>query len=206
MQIGEKIKMLMDEKGWTIYRLAKVTGCSQSTVARWVNGEGVPQKMTMVRIAEAFGVSVSYLQDEDAKTPATADDDGRYGLSRAYWEQIGKLFNTKLAAIQKAPAYLATEQTGLSEEEVDAFLNGAGYVTKAQIHAMSDRMGMKLEDVIGGLAESFDGSENADIAQEEWLLRVARTLPAEDRNRLADYAHILATSRGLPVEEPPTGD
>lgn len=70
----------------------------------------------------------------------------------------------------------------------------------------SNGVGTQGNGIIGGLANSFGGPEDADIAQEEWLLRVARTLPAEDRNRLADYAHILATSRGLPVEEPPTGD
>lgn len=108
MQIGEKIKMLMDEKGWTIYRLAKVTGYSQSTVARWVNGEGVPQKMTMVRIAEAFGVPVAYLQDENAKTPVTDSDDGRNSKvgQDAELEEINQM-------LQKSPAWLRDQVSSL---------------------------------------------------------------------------------------------
>lgn len=76
MQIGEKIKMLMDEKGWTIYRLAKVTGCSQSTVARWVNGEGIPQKQTIVRIAKVFGVSSEFLRDDDLEISSIQSHEG----------------------------------------------------------------------------------------------------------------------------------
>lgn len=113
------------------------------------------------------------------KAPPAGDGEGRYGLTPAEWKQIGHQFNTKVYSIGKVPGFLACESTGLTDGEVDEFLAGKRYVTKAQIHAMADRLGMKLEDVIMGYAVAFDGEEDEVIAAREWLRRAADQLSPE---------------------------
>jgi transcriptional regulator with XRE-family HTH domain len=195
VQFNEILFGLMQKNGYSNYKLAQMMDISQSTVAYWVDGKGMPQRSKRKQLAEIFGVSVDELMGK-TKPPAT-EGDGQYGLSKAQWKQIGHCFGSKLAEIKKAPAYLATDKTGLSEDEVDAFIRGERYVTKAQIHAMADRMGMELDDIIKGYSRYFEGEEDADIALEAQLLRVLRLLPDADKERLADYARILARSNGL---------
>ena len=63
----------MDERGYTNYRLAKLLDCSQSTVAHWLDGSTKPQRATMKRIAQQFGVSVESLSGKEK--PAAQGDE-----------------------------------------------------------------------------------------------------------------------------------
>ena len=68
MEFRQVLADLMEERGWTNYRLAKLLDCSQSTVSNWINGETMPQKKTLMRIADVFHVTVEELQGQ--KKPA----------------------------------------------------------------------------------------------------------------------------------------
>lgn len=64
---------LMENAGETPYQVAKATGVSQSTLSDWKTGKSVPRNPTMKKIADHFGVSVSYLKGESEQQEKPAD-------------------------------------------------------------------------------------------------------------------------------------
>ena len=62
MEFAKTLSSIMESKGITNYRIAKMIDVSQSTVAAWVSGTSTPRRSTMKQLAEALGVSVEYLQ------------------------------------------------------------------------------------------------------------------------------------------------
>lgn len=82
MNFHQRLVSLMDEYGYTNYRVAKLLDCHQSAVANWVSGKNIPQKHTIAKLANIFGVSVEYLKGEsddrgETKT-APVQPDKRY--------------------------------------------------------------------------------------------------------------------------------
>jgi transcriptional regulator with XRE-family HTH domain len=55
--IGERIRLLRLEKGWTQEVLADLLGVSRLAVARWETGERKPRKKYLDKLAEVLGVS-----------------------------------------------------------------------------------------------------------------------------------------------------
>lgn len=77
---------LMKERGITPYRVSADTGIPQSTLSGWKTFCRMPQRRTLKKIADYFGVSVEYLKGEtDEKKPGTLEGDG---LTQAEWEII----------------------------------------------------------------------------------------------------------------------
>ena len=60
----EKFNKLLQEKGLTAYKVAKDTGVSRSTLAAWKKNEYTPKLDKLQKLANYFGVSVSYLTGE----------------------------------------------------------------------------------------------------------------------------------------------
>ncbi len=65
--IGEKIAKLRKEKGLTQSRLAEMLNVSNKTISRWETGEGYPEISLLVPLANALGVSVDFLLNEEHK-------------------------------------------------------------------------------------------------------------------------------------------
>lgn len=55
MTIGERVKKLMEEKGWNQNDLAENSGVSITQINRLINGVGYPSLRTLERVAKAFG-------------------------------------------------------------------------------------------------------------------------------------------------------
>jgi len=64
---------LIEERGITMYRVAKETKIAQATLIDWKNGKYTPKLDKLQRIAEYFGVSVDYLMGKEK--PVTDDDE-----------------------------------------------------------------------------------------------------------------------------------
>ena len=63
------LEQLLKSHGLTVYRLAKETGISPTTFSEWKSGRSIPKADKMKRIADYFGVSLSYmLGDEEEST------------------------------------------------------------------------------------------------------------------------------------------
>ena len=66
LDVNQRIRKLMDERGWTEYKLAKVSDLSQSTISNLFNRNTVPSITTLEAICQGFGVSLSqFFAEED---------------------------------------------------------------------------------------------------------------------------------------------
>jgi transcriptional regulator with XRE-family HTH domain len=61
------LRRLRESKGWTAYRLAKESDVSQITLARLEAGGRDPQLSTLVKLADALGVTLDELCGRRAK-------------------------------------------------------------------------------------------------------------------------------------------
>ena len=59
MDAKARIKELMEERGWSEYRLAIVSGLSQSTVANIFNRNTTPSVATLESICNGFGITLA---------------------------------------------------------------------------------------------------------------------------------------------------
>ena len=59
MDTRQKIKQLMDQRGWTEYRLALKCGLSQSTISNIFRRNTTPSVATLETICTAFGITMS---------------------------------------------------------------------------------------------------------------------------------------------------
>ena len=58
---SETIKKLRTEKGLSQQELASMLFITRSTVAKWENGDRVPNVMIISKLAEIFGVDINFL-------------------------------------------------------------------------------------------------------------------------------------------------
>ena len=66
MELSKRLVLLRQKKGWGQIDLARAAGIPQPTICRLESGDiKQPKIMTLVRIAEALGVSADYLASED---------------------------------------------------------------------------------------------------------------------------------------------
>ena len=59
MDAKQRIRQLMDERGWSEYRLAIASGLSQSTVANIFNRNTTPSVSTLESICAGFGITLA---------------------------------------------------------------------------------------------------------------------------------------------------
>ena len=65
MDTNERLRRLLEERGWTEYRLAKKCGLSQSTIANIYRRNTVPSIATLEAICNGFGITLSqFFADE----------------------------------------------------------------------------------------------------------------------------------------------
>ena len=55
MDAKKRIRQLMEERGWTEYRLAQESGLSQSTISNMFNRNIAPTLPTLEAVCRAFG-------------------------------------------------------------------------------------------------------------------------------------------------------
>lgn len=59
MDATEKIKLLLNQRGWTPYRLSKNCGLSENTIATILKRNSVPSITTLEAICKGFGITMS---------------------------------------------------------------------------------------------------------------------------------------------------
>lgn len=61
-----RLQQLMDERGWTMYRLAKESGLTESTIANIYRRNAMPSIATLEMICQGFGITLSqFFADEE---------------------------------------------------------------------------------------------------------------------------------------------
>ena len=64
MNIGEKIRLIRKEKGWTQRELAKRSGVSYASVCRWEKGQTEPLYFCVECLLNALGYRLEIVKDE----------------------------------------------------------------------------------------------------------------------------------------------
>lgn len=59
MDTHERLRQLLNERGWTEYRLAKNCGLSESTIANIFRRNTVPSIATLETICNGFGITMA---------------------------------------------------------------------------------------------------------------------------------------------------
>ncbi len=59
MDTNERLKKILDERGWTYYKLSKSSGLSESTVTNIFKRNTVPSIPTLELICKGFGITLS---------------------------------------------------------------------------------------------------------------------------------------------------
>ena len=86
-EIGERIRAVRREHGWTQDELANAVGVSRSAVAQWETGRAGQLSGNLSRIAGVLGVGVEYLLHGDDKlAPRQAGSGDEWALLRLYRE------------------------------------------------------------------------------------------------------------------------
>lgn len=70
-----KISALREERGWTTYRLAKLSGIPQSTISTWYRKNLLPPVDKLELICQTFGISMAdFFNDTDMLVSMTEDE------------------------------------------------------------------------------------------------------------------------------------
>lgn len=64
----KKVTQLLQERNWTLYRLAKESEISYSTLSNTFHRNNVPSVSTLMRICDGFGITLSEFFDEGGTT------------------------------------------------------------------------------------------------------------------------------------------
>lgn len=73
MDVNKRLRQLLDERGWSEYRLAKNSGLSESTIANIFKRNTEPSISTLEGICGGLGITVSQFFAEDGVVELTPD-------------------------------------------------------------------------------------------------------------------------------------
>ena len=59
MDVHERLRRLLDERGWSEYRLSRESGLSESTIANIFRRNAYPSIPTLAIICEGMGITIS---------------------------------------------------------------------------------------------------------------------------------------------------
>ena len=65
MDTHSRLRQLLEERGWTEYRLAKKCGLSQSTLANIFKRNTMPSVATLEAVCRGFGITLSQFFAEE---------------------------------------------------------------------------------------------------------------------------------------------
>ena len=86
----EIFEKLLNEHGVTAYRVAKETGVTTATLTSWKQGKYTPKPEKMQKIADYFGVSLTYLMTGEEK-----ENEERYYINDETAQVAQEIFENK---------------------------------------------------------------------------------------------------------------
>lgn len=98
MSFAQNLKYIKEKENLTNYRLAKLFGCSQSSLINWLDNGVVPHPKTRQKIADHFGITLAELDGDEL--PVLPEKGAKKSA-----------LDPKTKGVKKAPA---TEGEGLS--------------------------------------------------------------------------------------------
>lgn len=117
----EIFEKLLKEHGVTAYRVAKETGVTTATLTSWKQGKYTPKPEKMQKIADYFGVSLTYLmtgKEETKKDPKLKPKDQKdikeiLANTEQLLKQDGLMFDGDPASPEAIESILSAMQIGM---------------------------------------------------------------------------------------------
>ena len=98
MDTNERLRRLLEERGWSEYRLAKSCGLNQSTIANIYRRNTVPSIATLESICQGFGITLSQFFSDGEMVELTSE------LKELFEYWVALTPNQKNAVLQVAKA------------------------------------------------------------------------------------------------------
>lgn len=99
IDVLEKITELRIERHWTEYQLAEASGLTQSTISSWYRKDMLPTLPSLMKICDAFNISISQFFIEDNTNAVLLNDKQAQLLSSAS-KLDSEQYNALLAFLQ----------------------------------------------------------------------------------------------------------
>lgn len=108
----QKIKELLAEREWTLYKLAKESGISYSTLSNTFNRNNVPSVSTLINICEGFGITLAEFFDQKGTTvkQLTVSDEELLACYHQLPRDDKKLVNAYIQGLLKISAVPEAEE------------------------------------------------------------------------------------------------
>jgi transcriptional regulator with XRE-family HTH domain len=74
MDVKDRIKLLMDEKGWSAYKLAKEANLPQSTISHLFKRNNAPTIPTIEAICKTFGITMAQFFADEGEQVVLTDE------------------------------------------------------------------------------------------------------------------------------------
>lgn len=105
MSFAQNLKYIKEKENLTNYRLAKLFGCSQSSLINWLDNGVVPHPKTRQKIADHFGITLAELDGDELpilpeKGAKKALDPKTKGVKKAHATEGEDYTDLQKAAIQ----------------------------------------------------------------------------------------------------------
>lgn len=103
-EIIERIKALCQARSWTSYRLAKESGITYSTLCTMLHKVNSPSIPTLIKICDAFGITLGEFFDKDNDTALLTDEQKTHLL------QWNSLSEENKSMVEKYIDFLISQQ------------------------------------------------------------------------------------------------
>lgn len=117
MLVGERIKSLRKEKGWSQGELAEKVGADGRQISRYENGHITPSAEVLVKLAQVFEVSVDYLLVEDAP---------RHPLKLEDHDLLARLEDVQYLSEEDKASILHILDALVAKSKIKSFAQGLG--------------------------------------------------------------------------------
>ena len=101
MDVKQRIRDLMDERGWSEYKLAIRSGLSQSTVANIFNRNTTPSVSTIEAICTGFGISLAQFFAEGSLVELTLEQQEMFNQWSGLNAEQKKVLASLIALMKK---------------------------------------------------------------------------------------------------------
>ena len=89
----QRIRQLMDERGWTIYRLAQESKLSQTTISNIFKRNNQPSLPTVNAICDACGITLAQFFTENDITSSPWAEQKAMIRRTAFWNRVLRILS-----------------------------------------------------------------------------------------------------------------
>lgn len=170
MTIGEKIKQARKNRGMTQEQLAEKMIVSRAAVAKWENGNGVPDIENLKKLSQVFGMSIDELMDHSVRTN-TKENDTKQEYYKTY---IGKKCNIEMIdwndgivdsyLVNQDERFVYYATVGKKNTKVGALAKR--YIKKIEVSAKKEKVAVDISD-FAEIKREYFCNKSADVYLED---------------------------------------